>query len=172
MLEPLTRYLVSNDGKSFVTSVSPASLTLASGSSGSVTVNLFAPQSASAGTDDSITLIATSATNPAVTNSSVQTVEVLSGDSIPPTITVSANPPSLWPPNGKMVPVVVSGTATDASGINLSSGTYSFAVSLQSLRNGNDKDGRQYTIAVQAEDNAGNVGSASTLVVVPHDQGH
>ena len=32
-------------------------------------------------------------------------------------------------------------------------------------------DGRQYTIAVKATDAAGNEGSASVEVVVPHDQG-
>jgi hypothetical protein len=35
----------------------------------------------------------------------------------------------------------------------------------------NDKDGRQYTIIVSAQDEAGNVGSAVTHVMVPHDQG-
>jgi hypothetical protein len=50
-------------------------------------------------------------------------------------------------------------------------GTYSFTISLQASRNGNDKDGRQYTITVSAKDLAGNVGSASTVVTLPHDQG-
>jgi hypothetical protein len=188
--------LTSSDGKSFVTSVTPASLSLAAGGTGTVTVNLFAPQSAVVGTADAITLIATSASNPNVTNSSVRTLEVISGDTTPPTIAATANPSSLWPPNGKLVRVGVSGTVTDSqSGVNLSSGiftvtdeygtvqpsgsfninaggSYSFAVSLKASRNGNDKDGRQYTIAVQAKDKAGNVGSASVGVVVPHDQGH
>jgi len=33
-------------------------------------------------------------------------------------------------------------------------------------------DGRQYTITVSAKDFAGNLGSAATIVTVPHDQGH
>jgi hypothetical protein len=116
-------------------------------------------------------------------------------DTAPPVITVSATPATLWPPNGKMVPVTVSGTITDKiSGVNASTatyavsdeygsvqpsgkvtlgsnGSYSFTIQLQASRNGNDKDGRQYTITVKAQDNAGNSGSASTGVTVPHDQG-
>ena len=95
-----------------------------------------------------------------------------------------------------MVPVTVSGTIADSlSGVNPSTaafavvdeygaiqpsgpvslgagGCYSFTVLLQASRNGNDKDGRQFTITVSAKDFAGNTGSASAVVVVPHDQGH
>ena len=49
-------------------------------------------------------------------------------DKTSPALVISANPLSLWPPNGKMVPVTISGTITDTgSGVNPSSG--SFAVS-------------------------------------------
>lgn len=48
-------------------------------------------------------------------------------------------------------------------------GSYSFTVALQASRNGNDQDGRHYTIVVSAKDNAGNLGFASTTVTVPHD---
>jgi uncharacterized repeat protein (TIGR01451 family) len=117
-------------------------------------------------------------------------------DKTPPAIVISANPLSLWPPNGKMVPVTISGTITDTgSGVNPSSGsfavsdeygtvqpvgpftinpdgTYYFTVNLQASRLGSDKDGRQYTISVFARDNAGNPGSSSIVVSVPHDRGH
>jgi uncharacterized repeat protein (TIGR01451 family) len=117
-------------------------------------------------------------------------------DKIPPTITISANPTTLWPPNGQMVPVTVSGTITDTgSGVNPGSGsfavldeygavqpagavtinpdgTYSFTVNLEASRRGNDKDGRTYTITVFALDNAGNRGSSAIVVTVPHDQGN
>jgi hypothetical protein len=116
--------------------------------------------------------------------------------SAPPVVTVSANPTMLWPPNGEMLPVTVSGAITDAcSGVNASTavysvtdeygevqpsgpvtlgagGSYSFAIPLQASRSGTDKNGRTYTITVSAKDNAGNLGSASTVVTVPHDQGH
>ena len=115
------------------------------------------------------------------------------GDTIPPVITVAASPETLWPPNGKLVPVTMSGTITDESGVQGSSyqvmdeygqvqpkdtvtpdeadGSYAFTIKLQASRNGNDRDGRRYTIVVSVTDNAGNVGSASTSVTVPHDQG-
>jgi uncharacterized repeat protein (TIGR03803 family) len=118
-------------------------------------------------------------------------------DTLPPALSISARPSTLWPPNGKSVPVTISGTITDGgSGINPSTlacnvvdsygldqpacsvgslgagGAYSFTVSLVASRNGNDKNGRTYTITVSASDYAGNPTSVSTTVVVPHDQGH
>jgi hypothetical protein len=116
-------------------------------------------------------------------------------DTTPPTITVSATPATLWPPNGNMVPVTITGTITDTgSGVDASTatfgvtdkyglvqpsghvtlggdGSYTFTIQLQASRNGSDQDGRQYTITVRAQDKAGNKGSASTVVTVPHDQG-
>jgi hypothetical protein len=117
-------------------------------------------------------------------------------DVTPPVISVSATPKTLWPPNGKMVPVTISGTIKDTeAGVNTStaayavtdeygliqpsghfiildaSGRYSFTIQLQASRNGNDKDGRQYIITVSAKDTAGNTGSAATGVTVPQNQG-
>jgi len=116
-------------------------------------------------------------------------------DTTPPVITLSATPKILWPPNGKMVPVTVSGTITDTgSGVNANSaaysvkdeygevqpmgaitlgpgGNYSFTILLQASRRGTDLDGRRYTVTVQVKDNAGNVGSKTSAVIVPHDQG-
>lgn len=116
-------------------------------------------------------------------------------DTTVPVVTAFANPTSLWPPNHKFVTVTVTGMVTDASGGLPSSvrfhvvdeygnvqpagtahvdanGNYSFQVSLQSSRLGQDKDGRQYRIIVTATDQAGNTGSAVATVTVPHDQGH
>jgi hypothetical protein len=50
-------------------------------------------------------------------------------------------------------------------------GRYTFTVALEASRRGNDQDGRHYTIAVSAKDNAGNLGVASTVVTVPLDRG-
>jgi glycosidase len=117
-------------------------------------------------------------------------------DLTPPAVHVSANPSSIWPPTGNMVPVTVSGTITDnLSGVDPGTaafvvvdeygtihpsgpitlgpgGSYSFTVSLQASRNGTDQDGRQYMITVSAKDLAGNLGSAATTVTVLHDQAH
>ena len=116
-------------------------------------------------------------------------------DATPPTVTVALKPATLWPPNGKMVKVSVSGTITDAtSGVDLTGvsfrvtdeygsiqprgpvtlgadGSYSFAVSLEASRRGIDLDGRVYTVTMSAQDQAGNTASTSRMVVVPHDQG-
>jgi hypothetical protein len=122
--------------------------------------------------------------------------QALASDTTPPAIAVSATPSTLWPPNGKMVPVIVSGSITDdepdGTGVNASTaayvvtdnyglvqpsgqvtlagdGSYTFTIRLQSSRNGRDEGGRHYTITVMAQDNAGNNGLASTVVTVPHD---
>jgi uncharacterized membrane protein len=116
-------------------------------------------------------------------------------DTTPPVITISATPKVLWPPNDKMVPVTVSGTITDTGfGVNLTSaaytvkdeygevqptgaitlssaGKYSFTVLLRASRRGSDLDGRRYTVTVRAKHNAGNSGSKTSAVTVPHDQG-
>lgn len=120
---------------------------------------------------------------------------VMTGDTTPLVITILATPATLWPPNGKMVSVTVSGKVTDDAGgtgvdpstavyqvtdeygqvqpsgsVTLKSdGSYSFRVQLQASRNGNDLDGRHYIITVGAQDNAGNPGSTATSVIVPHD---
>lgn len=118
-------------------------------------------------------------------------------DTVQPVITVSATPSRLWPPNGANVPVVVSGKITDietnGTGVNPrtavyavvdsygqmqpsgpvifnSDGSYSFNLLLPAYRYGADKSGRSFTVTVSAQDNAGNSGSSSFRVVVPHDQ--
>jgi hypothetical protein len=112
-----------------------------------------------------------------------------------PAITIAATPDTLWPPNGKLVPVTVSGTITDKdsnvdaitatyqvkdeSGLIQPSGAvsvrldghYTFTIDLEASRKGNDPDGRQYTITVRAVDDEGNEGSATAIVTVPHDLG-
>ena len=118
-------------------------------------------------------------------------------DTVPPTISMGATPSILWPPNGKLVTVTVSGTIQDnpgGSGVNphntcffvvdqygkiqpsgrvtlASDGSYSFTVQLQASRDDNDPNGRRYTIDVSASDNNGNTpASAVAKVIVPHDQ--
>jgi hypothetical protein len=117
-------------------------------------------------------------------------------DTTAPVISVSATPQTLWPPTGRMVTVTISGRITDdESGVKASTtayavtdeygliqprggpialgkdGSYSFTISLQASRRENDRDGRQYTITVSAQDEEGNPGSAFTRVIVPHNQG-
>ena len=108
---------------------------------------------------------------------------VESPDTEPPLITVSAGTSSLWPPNGKMVPVTFSGSITDdGSGVADATfavtdeyglvqpsgpvivggdGSYHVTVLLEARRQGEDKNGRTYTMVVTATDKKGNRASAS-----------
>src|SRR5262249_45342945 len=129
---------------------------------------------------------------PRAAHCDIGAIEFQPTDTTPPTITIAATPETLWPPNGKLVPVMVSGTITDAgSGVDpttaayavtdeygsvqpsgpvtvAADGSYAFTIRLQASRHGNDRDGRQYTITVSAQDKVGNMGSAATGVTVPH----
>jgi hypothetical protein len=122
------------------------------------------------------------------------TTLTLNLDFTPPTVTAAANATALWPPNGKMVPITVAGTITDGlSGVDPASpafrvvdsygtvqpsgpiaigpdGSYSFTTFLEASRLGSDKAGRVYQIFVSAGDRAGNSGSTSVVVTVPHNQ--
>jgi len=109
----------------------------------------------------------------------------------PPTVTAAANPPTLlWSPNKTMTPVTVSGKITTTSLKSASyrvvdeygkvqpaaaitvaaNGDYAFVVKLEAYRNGNDSDGRFYTITVTATDTSNRTATAQTIVTVPHNQ--
>jgi FG-GAP repeat len=112
----------------------------------------------------------------------------------PPQVTVSVTPNSLWPPDGRMVSVTVSGTVTNihcsitdttyavtdeygqvqpSGSVTLrTEGAYSFTVLLQASRLGSDIDGRHYMVTVEAKDSSGTGGSATSVVTVPRDQRH
>ena len=119
---------------------------------------------------------------------------VVNIDRTAPTLSVSANPTRLWPPNGKLVPVTVTGTVGDnffgvgstvtyrvrdeygrvqprGTATVAPNGTFSFTVDLQAARRGFDRNDRQYTILVTAVDQAGNSTTETVRVTVPHDQG-
>jgi HYR domain-containing protein len=120
-------------------------------------------------------------------------------DTIPPLATSSIVPPILWPPNHRMVdvratvqttdacstPTVVlasvisSETDDDPGGIDGSTtgdvqgaqvGTADFEFQMRAERNGSG-DGRAYRVTYAAIDSSGNQATASSLVLVPHDQG-
>jgi len=120
--------------------------------------------------------------------------ETIRIDATLPTATAGADQARIFPPNGALVPVTISGRLTDAlSGLDRSSavfsvvdeygdpqpagavavaadGSYSFTLELEARRLGSDKNGRSYTITVRGRDLAGNTGSATTTVLVVHDQ--
>jgi len=119
-------------------------------------------------------------------------------DLMPPTIDdVLASPDVLWPPNHKMVEVLVSGSVIDdGSGLEEvwlvvedeygelnyefyeitevldENGNFEFPLKLIAWRDGDDLDGRHYTIGVCAIDKAENEANSEPIeVIVPHDQG-
>jgi uncharacterized lipoprotein YddW (UPF0748 family) len=137
---------------------------------------------------------ASCATTAVVTAGVVSTLHVIVDRALPAS-TLAADPPQLWPPNGQPVTVTISGDATDI-GTGVSAITFrvvdeygevepliptvagsgapfvrwSRQVQLQASRRGQDRDGRTYTIEVTVTDGACNTNSATTTVVVPHDQ--
>ncbi|MBI4348575.1 MAG: hypothetical protein HY553_17170 [Elusimicrobia bacterium] len=110
----------------------------------------------------------------------------------PPTVSVSATPTSIWPPNKKMVAVTLSGTVTNAPGCTLSAASYALAdeyganqagplivgdngsfsvtVYVQAWRNGTDKDGRSYSFSASATNQSGAGTSNEAVSTVPHSQ--
>jgi len=103
-----------------------------------------------------------------------------------PIIDVTASPNTIWPTNKKMVDVTINGSATDQlSGIASTSfivtdeykkveptiSKFGSIIQLEAWREGNDQDGRQYTIKVIVVDNAGNQATGFATVICPHDQG-
>ncbi|MBI3821555.1 MAG: hypothetical protein HY289_02625 [Planctomycetes bacterium] len=117
-------------------------------------------------------------------------------DSTGPNISATPSTTTLWAPNGKMVAIQVTGLITDSiSGIDRTSatfttidsygkvqpsgtivvnadGSFSFKVSLEARRNGQDKAGRLYTIIISARNLAGELATMQFTILVPHDQGN
>ena len=101
----------------------------------------------------------------------------------PPEITITATPDVIWPPNHRMVPVTIVG-GVEAYGSEIKSVsisvrdeygkikrdnlTFGGTVMLEAWRNGNDKDGRKYTITVVVTDKGGTTTAKSATVTVPH----
>jgi len=97
---------------------------------------------------------------------------------------LGVNSAILWPPNHKMVNVVIGGSIADGgSGIastiitvsdeygiyNMTVPGFGSVFQLESWRAGSDMDGRLYIITAVITDNAGNQSTATTTVLVPHD---
>ena len=125
--------------------------------------------------------------------SATDTVLVTVSDTVPPTLEVTVSPETIWPPNGRMVPVNAEVTALDACGsvsvvleaILVSSdgkavahrsgdvegaelGTEDYAFLLRAIRIGSDA-ARQYHIIYTATDSAGLTARSEAIVTVPHD---
>lgn len=116
-------------------------------------------------------------------------------DKTAPTLSLSATPSRIFPANGQMVNVSINGegidsvsglaeviyVVTDEYGTPLSipartlSGNsliWVDSLAVEARREGNDRNGRLYTVLATVKDVAGNTVSASTNIVVAHDQGN
>jgi hypothetical protein len=110
-----------------------------------------------------------------------------------PTLELSNDRTSLWPPNGNAIDVMLSGIGEDSvSGLagvayqvvdeyglpiaispRQLEGTafkWSDVASLVARRNGDDLDGREYRIVATLADAAGRTATSSVRVLVPHDR--
>lgn len=107
-----------------------------------------------------------------------------------PSVAATATPTTLWPPNGKLVTISVSGSVTpqqncampeyvsfaildeygefdtDLTGEPLTNGAFAFTVQVEASRLGGDADGRHYLITLDTPDGGNN----EIGVLVPHDQ--
>jgi len=124
------------------------------------------------------------------------TVEIV--DNTTPTLEPAANTSSLWPPNHKMIDIVIEANASDNSGLPV---TLSAVISsnepvngsgdgdmspdwtepvidrengiitfkLRAERSGNG-NGRVYTITITATDTSNNIATANVEITVPHDK--
>lgn len=107
-------------------------------------------------------------------------------DRTAPAVTVTATPNILWPPNKKMASVRIDGSvAEETSGVasliiiledeygvyNLRVPNFGSVIQLEAWREGDDPDGRYYTITATVTDNAGYQSNATAWVIVPHDMG-
>lgn len=140
---------------------------------------------------DGIHLLTCTATDVAG-NTSAPATATVKIDTTPPVVTCSVSPSSLWPPNGKFVPITatvgVSDGASGPAGFVLqalssnegsiadesqgwSLGTPSVSGALRAERDGNGS-GRFYTLTYLGMDVAGLTTPCSTTVAVAHDQGH
>jgi hypothetical protein len=120
----------------------------------------------------------------------VSTLDFTTADAEAPVISLSVTPDALWPPNGTLSTIAATITASDASSISLrlaiqdeygryevpamtTSGagalTWKPSFALESARDGEDRDGRVYTIVLTATDEACNTATTTATVLVAHD---
>ena len=119
------------------------------------------------------------------------TVPLESDDTIPPTLSVTLSPTTLWPPNEKLIPITTTLTVQDnydpQPEIKLESitaneplekedikdaqiGTDDRQFKLKAEGEGKNKAGRIYTVTYSATDASGNKATTSATVTVPHDE--
>ncbi|HEX7149920.1 MAG TPA: hypothetical protein VF618_00420 [Thermoanaerobaculia bacterium] len=171
----------------------PSSITLAAGETKTVTLNLSVPASAVEGSEDLLSLVVISNSDPGVTNNAVVTTFVGSTNQAPDVSQAHASIEQLWPPNGKFTEVSVEGV-TDADGDSVAitidaiqqdeavdatgdgstcpdaGGTGTSTALLRAERSGSG-DGRVYELRFTASDGRGGTSTGTVTVCVPQSQG-
>ena len=122
----------------------------------------------------------------------VQTLSVKIDQTAPP-LSLSADPSTIWPPDGRQVEVTIAGAGSDAVsglagvtyvvadeygaplGINPralagAAAEWSESLQVEARRHGRDRDGRVYRVTATLRDAAGNTATATATILVPHDQ--
>jgi hypothetical protein len=115
----------------------------------------------------------------------------LKRDATPPVVTCLPTPSSLWPPNGKLVPVTLATTVTDETSgpdgfvltdvgtslgepardiVGFDAATPDVDGLLRAERPGAASE-RVYSLAYSGQDRAGNTDACLAHVIVPHDRG-
>jgi hypothetical protein len=109
--------------------------------------------------------------------------------------TLSTDPAEIWPPDGSMLTVTLSGDLTDVGtgisrvtfrvldeygtvepniealdGGGTTAATFTRSFQIEAARRGGDRDGRAYTIEANVMDRACNTTTLKTTVLVLHDQ--
>ncbi len=182
------------DSKSFITRVTPAQLTLASGESSFLEVDLHPSEDVIDNTSVSLTVTATSTSNTNITNS--DTVKLLTvPKNQPPDCSPASNVRiNLWPPNNKFTSTdmqAVSGiTDPDGDAVSIiiksitqdepvlgnsdktapdATGLGTGVAKIRAERDGSG-NGRVYQIGFEANDGRGGTCNSAITITVPHSQ--
>ena len=187
---PMTYRLFRNSGSGYAVG-GPTSLSLGVGETKPVSLTVSIPTFATVGSEDPLSLVVTSTSDPSVTNNAVVTT-LVGTTNFPPDVTGAvASKARLFPPNHQFEEVEIEGvddpdgdpvtitidaiqqdeevgangsgsTCPDAGGV----GT---AVAMLRAERSGDGDGRVYQIAFTATDGRGGSTQGSVTVCVPHD---
>lgn len=186
--------LLARDDRGFVSGVSPTFVDLAPGESAPVAVDVTVPAGTAAGTVVLITLVATSAGDPEVTNSAAIELPV-SGNQPPDCSAASGQQIELWPPDHRFeaIDVLAAGGVTDPDGDSVTvtvtaitqdepvsgsgagdtapdGGGVGTGVAEVRVERAGDGNGRVYQVAFTADDGQGGTCEGALPVSVPHSQ--
>ncbi len=184
--------ITARDDRGFVRRVAPASVVIDQNSAAGIEVDVLPPATTPDGTTDRVTVLATVRGQPLLSNSATVDLVVRS-NAAPSCDAAVADVTEIWPPNGRFVPVTISGVTDpdgDAVGVVVSEvrqdeqpqfrkpgdicgdalGIGTSAISLAARRDGSG-DGRVYHLFMQGSDGRGGSCQKTITVCVPHDRG-